>query len=57
MNYEQILADQKEELRIFSDKKLCTREEESLVDIDSNLAQIVIGVRRSGKSTLCHKVL
>ena len=57
MNYEQILAHQKEELRIFSDKKLCTREEESLVDIDSNLAQIVIGVRRSGKSTLCHKVL
>lgn len=57
LNYEQILADQKEELKVFSDKNLCTREEESLVDIDSALAQIVIGVRRSGKSTLCHKVL
>jgi hypothetical protein len=33
------------------------RKEESLFEFDSSLAQIVIGVRRSGKSTLCHKVL
>lgn len=57
MNYEQILADQKEELGVFAEKKLCPREEEACVDLDSPLAQIVIGVRRSGKSTLCYKVL
>ncbi|MCD8309770.1 MAG: ATP-binding protein [Prevotellaceae bacterium] len=28
-----------------------------MIELDSPLAQIVIGVRRSGKSTLCHKVL
>lgn len=33
------------------------RNEESLFEFDSPLAQVVIGVRRSGKSTLCHKVL
>ena len=33
--------------------KLCDRKEESQLSLTSNLAQIVIGVRRSGKSTLC----
>ena len=55
--YAQIVADQKEELRLINPKDLCSRKEESLFDIDSPLAQIVIGVRRSGKSTICHKVL
>ncbi|MCH5301596.1 MAG: ATP-binding protein [Prevotella sp.] len=36
---------------------LCTREEERQIDLKSKLAQVVIGVRRSGKSTLCRKVL
>lgn len=36
---------------------LCTRKEEKELQLDSNLAQVVIGVRRSGKSTLCQKVL
>ena len=31
--------------------------EEDQFDLDRPLAQVVIGVRRSGKSTLCHKVL
>jgi len=35
----------------------CNRTDESKIDLNSPLAQIVIGVRRSGKSTLCHKVL
>ena len=35
----------------------CSRKEEKLFEMNSNLAQVVIGVRRSGKSTLCHKVL
>lgn len=55
--YAQIVADQKEELELIDPKELCSRKEESLFDIDSPLAQIVIGVRRSGKSTICHKVL
>ncbi len=33
------------------------RKEENLFEFDSSLAQVVIGVRRSGKSTICHKVL
>lgn len=55
--YAQIVADQKEELKLINPKDLCSRKEETLFDIDSPLAQIVIGVRRSGKSTICHKVL
>lgn len=34
-----------------------TRPEANLISIDSKLAQVVIGVRRSGKSTLCHMAL
>lgn len=36
---------------------LCNRKEETLLSLDSKLAQVVIGVRRSGKSTLCAKFL
>lgn len=55
--YTQIITDQREELKLINPEELCTRKEESQFDIDSPLAQIVIGVRRSGKSTICHKVL
>lgn len=55
--YVQIVLDQKEELNFIEPQQLCSRKEEHLFDIDSSLAQIVIGVRRSGKSTICHKVL
>lgn len=54
---EQTLSEQKLELGNLSLKKLCTRLEENLVDLNSDLAQVVIGVRRSGKSTLCYNVL
>lgn len=37
--------------------KFCDRMEESLVNLDSTQAQVVIGVRRGGKSTLCFNVL
>lgn len=40
--YAQIVADQKEELALINPKNLCSRKEESLFDIDSPLAQIVI---------------
>lgn len=54
---ERILRDQREELMSIDYSALVTRREETEIDLTSNLAQIVIGVRRCGKSTLCQKVL
>ena len=52
-----ILSDQQEELEAKSVDVFCHRNEESLVDMTSPQAQVVIGVRRSGKSTLCYQAL
>lgn len=52
-----ILSDQKEELKNFENSSWITRREEALFDLNSNRAQVVIGVRRCGKSTICKKVL
>lgn len=54
---EQVLVEQKGELANLSTKNLCSRPEEELVDTDSDMAQVVIGVRRCGKSTLCYNAL
>ena len=54
---EVILSDQKNEIENWSNEYLCSRNETSLVDLDSPQAQVVIGVRRSGKSTLCLQTL
>ena len=56
-NLKRILETQKEEIYALDCSQLCPRKEEKEVQLDSNLAQVVIGVRRSGKSTLCQKVL
>lgn len=56
-NLERVLLDQKEELDVLRNRSFCHRKEEQLIDLDSNLAQVVIGVRRSGKSTLCFNAL
>ncbi len=53
----QVLSEQREEKNSFDAASWVARREESLLELESPLAQIVIGVRRSGKSTLCHKVL
>lgn len=53
----QILADQREELEIKRHKKLCRRMEQDLIELNSPLAQVVIGVRRCGKSTMCLQAL
>ncbi|MBR6455316.1 MAG: ATP-binding protein [Prevotella sp.] len=53
----EVLAEQKEEIASLNAEKWCPRMEEEQFELDSSLAQVVIGVRRSGKSTLCHKVL
>jgi len=50
---ERVILDQREELQGFDVGDYCQRKEESLIDLKSHLAQVVIGVRRSGKSTLC----
>jgi predicted AAA+ superfamily ATPase len=52
-----VFADQKEELQNNDMTQLCTRLEEKQLSLTSNLAQVVIGVRRSGKSTLCEKFI
>lgn len=52
-----IIAEQKEELQDIEVSSFCARQEEGLLSLNSNLAQVVIGVRRSGKSTLCLKYL
>ena len=57
MNIKQILYDQKEEIASLNTSDLCRRVEEGAFDLQSSLAQVVIGVRRRGKSTLCMKVL
>lgn len=52
-----ILTDQQEEMQERAEEVLCHRKEAVLVDLKSTQAQVVIGVRRSGKSTLCYQAL
>lgn len=52
-----LFSDQKEELALHDPSLLCDRLEEGQLSVSSALAQVVIGVRRSGKSTLCEKFL
>ena len=54
---EQVIQDQHNEIVALRSEKLCSRKEEEQVDLDCNMAQVVIGVRRSGKSSLCFNVL
>lgn len=56
-NLELILSDQQEELEIRRSETLCHRPEEAMIDLGSTQAQVVVGVRRSGKSTLCFQAL
>ena len=53
----EILRDQQEEVVTLRSQIFCKRKEEDLIKLDSKKAQVVIGVRRSGKSTLCFNVL
>ena len=48
-----ILSSQKEELETNELTSFVSRYEEPLINLDSRMAQVVIGVRRSGKSTIC----
>jgi len=53
----QTLTEQQDYTTSSNHSKWISRKEETLFEFNSSLAQVVIGVRRSGKSTLCHKVL
>ena len=57
MDLERALSEQRIELESIDLSSLCPLREENDIHLDSNLAQIVIGVRRSGKSTLCFQAL
>ena len=54
---EVILTDQREELDAKRNEIYCRRPEQDLIDLKSPQAQVVIGVRRCGKSTLCFQAL
>ena len=54
---EKVLLEQQDELEALEDEVLIHRPEEDLINLKSKLAQVVIGVRRSGKSTLCFNAL
>jgi hypothetical protein len=54
---ETILSDQQEELEQKRSLHFCRRNEEDKIDLNSPQAQVIIGVRRSGKSTLCFNAL
>ncbi|MDE6106040.1 MAG: ATP-binding protein [Bacteroidales bacterium] len=57
MDFKKILSDQREELDNLDLSAFVPRMEERQINLKSKLAQVIIGVRRSGKSTLCQKVL
>lgn len=54
---EQVLSEQFEELKNLDKVSLVSRPEEERIDLESTMAQVIIGVRRSGKSTLCYSML
>lgn len=54
---ETIVEEQLEELKALASQNFITRREESEVDFGSKMAQVAIGVRRSGKSVLCYNAL
>ena len=54
---EEVLTEQKQEMHRYMQRTTCNRSEETQVNLESEMAQVIIGVRRSGKSTMCRNVL
>lgn len=52
-----VVIDQREELLSDTNEGYVYRKEADRISFDNHLAQVVIGVRRSGKSTLCRMAL
>ena len=57
VDIEKVLLEQQDELEVLEGEVLIHRPEEDLINLKSKLVQVVIGVRRSGKSTLCFNAL
>lgn len=51
------VEEQPEELKSLAEQHFCERCEEQEVNLNSKLAQVAMGVRRSGKSILCYNAL
>ena len=51
------ILDQREELSLMTNEDFVYRNEVNQISLNTKQAQVVIGVRRSGKSTLCHMTL
>lgn len=54
---ERALLSQKDEFNDALAINYCSRPEEELVNLESRLAQVIIGIRRSGKSSLCFNLI
>lgn len=52
-----VIIDQRDELLSYDGNGVVYRKEVERISLTDNLAQVVIGVRRSGKSTLCRMAL
>lgn len=52
-----VIADLRDEFLQKDPSSWCDRMEEKQMNLSSSMAQVVIGVRRCGKSTLCEKVI
>lgn len=52
-----VILDQREEIPFLVEDDFVNRPEADLISLNNKQAQVVIGVRRSGKSTLCHMAL
>ena len=57
MDFIRILTEQKEERDSLPLESYCQRSQLKEVDVFSPLAQVVMGMRRSGKTVLCHQAL
>jgi predicted AAA+ superfamily ATPase len=57
LNFRQIIAEQRDEVKFILEAGWVPRDKEESVSAESRLLQIITGVRRSGKSTLAHRAL
>lgn len=56
-NFRQLVAEQRDERAVYTRTGWVPRDQETALNIQSKMAQIITGVRRSGKSTLAHRAL
>ena len=57
VDFQNILLEQREEIALIDNSIPLQREKANEIDLGSNLAQVITGIRRCGKSTLAHMML